>query len=135
MLDLGGGTGTPEAEHPRRDLQRIGRRHAERTERIEKPLRRFPENAGRRERQYIGEGEGAGIACRRARRRPFAIDDGDRKAARLRGDRRREADNAGPDNDGIIGWHYRTLARNFCVSACCGAPNSWSGVPISAITP
>ncbi|MNS31975.1 hypothetical protein D3C72_640450 [compost metagenome] len=62
MFHLRGGTGPPEPEHPRRDLQRIGGRHAERTERIEQPFRRFPENAGRCKWQDIGEGKGAGIA-------------------------------------------------------------------------
>jgi hypothetical protein len=79
-------TGPPELKHPRRDVERIGRRHRQGPERIEEPLRRLAHDAGRRHRQDVGEGEGTGIAGRGTGGGAFTVEDRDRQTARLRGD-------------------------------------------------
>ncbi|MCY1515578.1 hypothetical protein D9M68_501680 [compost metagenome] len=93
--------GAPEAEHPRGDLHRVGRRDAQGPKRVEQPLRRLFEDAGRGERQDVGKGEGPGIAGRGTCGRAFPVEHGDGKSPCLGGDRRGKADNAGADDDDV----------------------------------
>jgi hypothetical protein len=103
----------PERQQPGRDAQRIGRRDRQRPVRIEQPARRPSYDAGRGQRDDVGEGEGAGIAARGAGGDALAVEHRDLVPAPDQRQRRRHADHAGTDHADPHPTLPRRPSRNY----------------------
>ncbi|MNX85845.1 hypothetical protein D3C86_1176990 [compost metagenome] len=95
------GAGAPETPQPGCDLRRIGRRHAERAERIEQPARCFFYDAGSGNGYDFGESQNAGIAGTRPPGNLAALQKHYLASGILQIKRRHGTDNAGADHQHI----------------------------------